>query len=251
MGFNILVTAKKTIDYTVNIHVKQDESGVESDQVKMSMNPFDAIALEQAIRLKEQGYADQVRLLTIGPSSSEDVLRQGLAMGADDAVLIESETELYPLEVATCLKSYLNQYPHDLVIMGKQAIDNDCNQVGQMLAGMMGWPQAVFASSIENKTDEWVVVREMDRGLETLQLTLPAVITCDLRLNEPRYPTLPNILKAKQKPITTEQLSARCDLPENRPHLIRVTSPKQRSGGVMLKDVEALSHKLKELGYVR
>ena len=248
---DILVTAKRTIDYTVQIHVKQDQTGVESEQVKMSMNPFDAIALEQAIRLKENGIANRVVLLTIGQQSSQDVLRHGLAMGADEAVLIEADQDLYPLDVASCLQGYLQSYPVNLVLMGKQAIDDDCNQVGQMLAGMLDWPQATFASSMVQKDNKWSVVREMDYGLETLELSLPAVITCDLRLNEPRYPTLPNILKAKQKPITSYQLDDFYEIKSTRPKCTKVTEPKKRSGGELRRDVNEFYSKLEALGYVK
>ncbi len=248
---DILVTAKRTIDYTVQIHVKQDQSGVEAANVKMSMNPFDAIALEQAIVLKEQGVAKSVTLLTIGSQLSQDILRQGLAMGADEAVLIETDVDLNPLEVANCLKSYLGKRSYDLVLMGKQSIDNDCNQTGQMLAGMMDWPQVTFASKIEVKSEgSWHVTREMDAGLEVLEVCLPAVITCDLRLNEPRYPTLPNILKAKQKPIETISLSEYHQVLDTRPKQLKVCEPSPRVGGGKLTDINELFEKLKDLGYV-
>ncbi|MBF0246614.1 MAG: electron transfer flavoprotein subunit beta/FixA family protein, partial [Alphaproteobacteria bacterium] len=197
----VLAAVKRVVDYNVAIRVKADGSGVDTAGAKMSMNPFDEIAVEEAVRLKERGQADEVVAVSIGTSKAQDTLRTALAMGADRGVLVETDAELEPLAAAKALKAVCEREKPDLVLLGKQAIDDDSNQTGQMLAALLGWPQGVFASSVEILDGGLRVVREVDDGLETLDLTLPAVVTADLRLNEPRYASLPNIMKAKKKPI--------------------------------------------------
>src|SRR4029450_11272039 len=199
----ILVTVKRVVDYNVKVRAKADGSGVVTANVKMSMNPFDEIAVEQAIRLKEAGVATEVVAVSLGVSQCQETLRTALAMGADRAILVESNVELQPLPVAKLLKAVVAKEAPDLIIMGKQAIDDDCNQTGQMLAALLDWPQATFASKVSIADGKAVVTREVDAGLETLSMTLPALITTDLRLNEPRYATLPNTMKAKKKPMQT------------------------------------------------
>ncbi len=204
----VLVPVKRVVDYNVKIRVKADGSGVETANVKMSMNPFDEIAVEEAVRLKEAGKATEVIVVTVGPTAAQETLRTGLAMGADRGILVQTDAETQPLAVAKVLKALVDKEGPDkngigLVILGKQAIDDDCNQTGQMLAALLGWPQGTFASKVAPGEGSVTVTREIDGGLETVQLTLPAVVTADLRLNEPRYASLPNIMKAKKKPIET------------------------------------------------
>jgi electron transfer flavoprotein beta subunit len=237
----ILVPVKRVIDSNVKVRVKSDGGGVDLANVKMAMNPFDEIAVEEAVRIKERGEAEEVIAISIGGAKAQDTLRTALAMGADRAILVKTDAIVEPL----LLKSVVEKESPDLVIMGKQAIDDDCNQTGQMLAGLLGWPQGTFASKIEFAGDKVKVTREVDGGLETLTLSRPAVITTDLRLNEPRYASLPNIMKAKKKPIdetTAETLGV-----EIKPRLkvISVGEPKGRQAGVIVDSAADLVAKLK------
>jgi electron transfer flavoprotein beta subunit len=241
----ILVTVKRVVDYNVKVRAKADGSGVVTANVKMSMNPFDEIAVEQAIRLKEAGVATEIVAVSLGVSQCQETLRTALAMGADRAILVESNVELQPLTVAKLLKAVVAKEAPDLIIMGKQAIDDDCNQTGQMLAALLNWPQATFASKVSIADGRAVVTREIDGGLETLSMALPALITTDLRLNEPRYASLPNIMKAKKKPLETlapETLGV-----EVEPRLItvKVREPPQRKGGEIVVDAAQLVQKLR------
>ncbi|MBT3909537.1 MAG: electron transfer flavoprotein subunit beta/FixA family protein, partial [Rhodospirillaceae bacterium] len=199
----VLVAVKRVVDYNVKIRVKSDQTGVETANVKMSMNPFDEIAVEEAVRLKEAGTADEIIAVSLGAQQSQETIRTALAMGADRGVLVETDEELQPLAVAKLLKAVIDKESPDLIILGKQAIDDDSNQTGQMLAALLGWSQGTFASALNFDGDTLNVTREVDAGLETIALAMPAVITTDLRLNEPRYASLPNIMKAKKKPIDT------------------------------------------------
>jgi electron transfer flavoprotein beta subunit len=241
----ILVPVKRVVDYNVKVRVKADGSGVDTSSVKMSMNPFDEIAVEEAVRLREAGVATEVIAVSVGVSQSQETLRTALAIGADRAILVESDVELQPLAVAKLLKALVDREKPGLVILGKQAIDDDSNQTGQMLAALGDMPQATFASKVTVVEGRAVVAREIDGGAETLSLTLPAVVTTDLRLNEPRYVTLPNIMKAKKKPltiITAGELGA-----DIAPRLVtlRVAEPPKRAAGVKVLDVKALVDKLK------
>ena len=241
----ILVPVKRVVDFNVKVRVKSDGSGVDLANVKMSMNPFDEIAVEEAVRIKERGEATEVVAVSIGTIKSQDTLRTALAMGADRAILVKTEANVEPLGVAKLLKAIVESEKPDLVIMGKQAIDDDCNQSGQMLAGLLGWPQGTFASKIELNGAKVRVVREVDGGLETLVLSKPAVVTTDLRLNEPRYASLPNIMKAKKKPIdetTAETLSV--DI-KPRLKVVSVTEPKGRVAGIKVDSAAILVEKLK------
>ncbi len=242
----ILVPVKRVIDANVKVRVKSDGSGVDLANVKMSMNPFDEIAVEEAVRIKERGEAGEVVAVSIGSTKSQDTLRTALAMGADRAILVKTEQAVIePLAVAKLLKRVVENEKPDLVIMGKQAIDDDCNQTGQMLAGLLGWPQGTFASKVELNGAKVKVVREVDGGLETVQLAKPAVITTDLRLNEPRYASLPNIMKAKKKPIdetTPEALGV--DIAP-RLKIVAVAEPKAREAGIKVDSVAMLVDKLK------
>jgi electron transfer flavoprotein beta subunit len=242
----ILVPVKRVVDFNVRIRVKSDGSGVELANVKMSMNPFDEIAVEEAVRLKERGAATEVVAVSIGPSKAQDVLRTALAVGADRAILVETDAPVEPLAVAKLLKAVIEAEAPGLVIMGKQAIDDDSNQTGQMLAALLGWAQATFASKVELSADAATVTREVDGGLETLRLKLPAVITTDLRLNEPRYPSLPNIMKAKKKPLDTrkpEELGV--DITP-RLQVLKTSEPAVRTAGVKVSSVSELVAKLKD-----
>ncbi|MCU0953332.1 MAG: electron transfer flavoprotein subunit beta/FixA family protein [Hyphomicrobium sp.] len=243
----ILVAVKRVVDYAVKIRVKADGSGIELANVKMSMNPFDEIAVEEAVRLKEKGTATEVVVVSIGSAKAQETLRTGLAIGADRAILVETPEGaiVEPLAVAKILKGVAAAEGPQLIILGKQAIDDDCNQTGQMLAALLGWPQGTFASKIETGAAGASVTREVDGGLETLKLRLPAVVTTDLRLNEPRYPSLPNIMKAKKKPLDTKK-------PEDfgvdispRLQVLKTAEPPQRKGGVKVADVAELVKKLK------
>jgi len=241
----VLVAVKRVVDYNVKIRVKSDGSGVDLANVKMSMNPFDEIAVEEAVRLKERGFVTEVVAVSCGVTQCQETLRTAMAIGADRAILVETEVELQPLAVAKILKALVDREQPQLVILGKQAIDDDCNQTGQMLAAICGMPQATFASKVELADGRALVTREVDGGLETLSLALPAVITADLRLNEPRYVTLPNIMKSKKK--TLEVLKP-ADLGVNvHPRLktLKVSEPPQRSAGVMVPDIATLVAKLK------
>lgn len=241
----ILVAVKRVIDYNVKVRVKADQSGVELANVKMSMNPFCEIAVEEAVRLKEKGVATEIVVVSIGPAQAQETLRTALAMGADRAILVTSDTPLEPLAVAKTLKALVDKEAPQLIIMGKQSIDGDNNQTGQMLAALLGIGQATFASKLE-KTDTGVqVTREIDGGLETIALSLPAVVTTDLRLNEPRYASLPNIMKAKSKPLATMALADLGIDATPRTTTLKVTEPASRQAGIKVKDVAELVDKLR------
>jgi electron transfer flavoprotein beta subunit len=245
-----LVSVKRVVDYNVKVRVKADGSGVETANVKMSMNPFDEIAVEEAVRLKEAGVVTEIVAVSCGPQACQETLRTALAIGADRAVLVESDVELQPLAVAKLLKAVCQKEAPQLVIVGKQAIDDDCNQTGQMLAALMGWSQATFASKISIADGGAQVTREVDGGLETLKITLPAVVTTDLRLNEPRYVTLPNIMKAKKKQLDTfkpEDLGVDVS---PRIKTLKVVEPAKRSAGIKVADVASLVDKLKNVAKV-
>src|SRR5689334_16336747 len=241
----ILVPVKRVVDYNVKIRVKTDGSGVELANVKMSMNPFDEIAVEEAIRLKEGGKATEIVAVSIGPQQASETIRTALAMGADRGILVKVDQIVEPLAVAKILKGIVEAEKPGLVILGKQAIDDDCNQTGQMLAALLGWPQGTFASKLAVDGDSISVTREVDGGLQTIKLNGPAVVTTDLRLNEPRYASLPNIMKAKKKPI--EDKSAADYGVDLAPHLevIQTTEPAGRKAGVPVQDVADLGSKLK------
>lgn len=240
----ILVPIKRVVDAYVKVRVKADQSDVETNNLKMEINPFCEIAVEEAIRIKEAGKASEVVVVTVGPKASQEQLRTALALGADRAIHIESEAQLEPLSIAKLLQAVQDKEQADLIILGKQSIDGDNNQTGQMLAALLDIPQATFASEISLENETLTVVREIDGGLQTLNMPLPALVTADLRLNEPRYAKLPDIMKAKRKPMdcyTTTDLGVEC-----RPHLacVKVTSPTERQAGVMVSSVEELLEKL-------
>ena len=241
----ILVPVKRVIDYNVRPRVKADGSGVDLANVKMSMNPFDEIAVEEAIRLKEKGVATEIVAVSIGPAKAQETLRTALAMGADRAILVETDVELQPLAVAKLLKAVAVKEGVGLVILGKQAIDDDANQTGQMLAALLDWPQATFASKVELGDGSAKVMREIDGGLETVEIKVPAVITTDLRLNTPRYATLPNIMKAKKKPVDVLKPDALGVDVAPRLATLKVAEPGKRKAGVMVKDVAELVEKLR------
>ena len=241
----VLVPIKRVVDYNVKIRVKSDNSGVELSNVKMSMNPFDEIAVEEAIKLKESGTISEIVVLSIGPQQSQETIRTGLAMGADRGVLIKTDELVEPLNVAKLIKALSDEESPDLIILGKQAIDDDSNQTGQMLAALLGWSQGTFASELKINGDKASVTREIDGGLQTLEIKLPSIITTDLRLNEPRYASLPNIMKAKKKPIDEK-------LPEDYGveispmlEILKVSEPAQREAGIKVETVEELVDKLK------
>ncbi|HWP12054.1 MAG TPA: electron transfer flavoprotein subunit beta/FixA family protein [Ramlibacter sp.] len=241
----VLVPVKRVVDYNVKVRVKSDLTGVDIANVKMSMNPFDEIAVEEAVRLKEKGVATEIIAVSCGPTQCQETLRTAMAIGADRAILVESTEELQPLSVAKILKALVDKEQPGLVILGKQAIDDDANQTGQMLAALADLPQATFASKVEVAEGKAKVTREVDGGMETVSMSLPAVITVDLRLNEPRYVTLPNIMKAKKKPLETFKPA---DLGvEIRAHLktLKVTEPPKRAAGIKVPDVATLVDKLK------
>ncbi|MDD2989670.1 MAG: electron transfer flavoprotein subunit beta/FixA family protein [Zoogloea sp.] len=241
----ILVPVKRVIDYNVKVRVKADQSGVELANVKMAMNPFDEIAVEEAVRLKEAGKATEVVAISAGVAQCQETLRTAMAIGADRGILVESDADLQPLAVAKLLKAIVNKEQPQLVILGKQAIDDDSNQTGQMLAALLGWPQATFASKVELAGERVQVTREIDGGLETLSLPLPAVVTTDLRLNEPRYATLPNIMKAKKKPLDTVKPADLGVDVAPRLTTLKVVEPAARGAGVKVADVAQLIEKLK------
>ncbi|MCK6388612.1 MAG: electron transfer flavoprotein subunit beta/FixA family protein [Zoogloea sp.] len=241
----ILVPVKRVVDYNVKIRVKADQSGVELANVKMAMNPFDEIAVEEAVRLKEAGKATEIVAVSAGVAQCQETLRTAMAIGADRGILVESDADLQPLAVAKLLKALVDKEQPQLVILGKQAIDDDSNQTGQMLAALLGWPQATFASKVELAGDSVQVTREIDGGLETLALPLPAVITTDLRLNEPRYATLPNIMKAKKKPLDTVKPADLGIDVAPRLTTLKVVEPAARSAGIKVADVAQLIDKLK------
>ena len=243
----ILVPVKRVVDYNVKIKVKSDNSGVDLENVKMAMNPFDEIAVEEAVRLKEKKLCDEITAISIGSAKSEETLRTALAVGVDKGILVETEEEVQPLEVAKILKEVVKKNNPDLVLMGKQAIDDDSNQTGQMLAALLGWPQGTFASKLEINGKKINVTREIDGGLETLCMELPAIITTDLRLNEPRYASLPNIMKAKQKPvekITPNDLNVEI---KQRLKTLKVTEPPKKTPGIKVDSVQELISKLHEV----
>ncbi len=240
----VLVAVKRVVDFNVKVRVKADQSGVETANVKMSMNPFDEIAVEEAIRLKEKGTATEIVAVSMGPQQCQETIRTALAMGADRGILVQTDAELQPLAVAKLLKAIVDKEQPRLVILGKQAIDDDCNQTGQMLAALLSWPQGTFASKLAPSADKIEVTREVDGGLETVELKLPAIITTDLRLNEPRYASLPNIMKAKKKPIETIAPDALGVDPAPRVITVKVSEPPKRKAGVKVPDVAALVDKL-------
>ena len=244
----VLVPVKRVIDYNVKPRVKMDGTGVDLTNVKMSMNPFDEIAVEEAIRLKEKGVATEVIAVSVGPQKAQDTLRTALAMGADRAILIQTDQEVEPLAVAKLLKAVMDEEQPGIVLLGKQAIDDDSNQTGQMLAALSGRPQGTFASKIEVKGDKVEVTREVDGGLETVSLTLPAIVTTDLRLNEPRYASLPNIMKAKTKPLAAKTPQDYGVDIAPRLTTLKVEEPAKRQAGVKLGSVDELVAKLKDLG---
>jgi electron transfer flavoprotein beta subunit len=246
----ILIPVKRVIDYNVKVRVKTDNSGVDLTNVKMSMNPFDEIALEEAIRIKEAGICSEVIAVSVGISHAQETLRTALAMGADRGILIQAtedvNVDIEPLAVAKLLKAVIDQEKPDLVICGKQAIDNDMNATGQMLSAILGWSQATFASKIEFEESHLLVTREVDGGLQTIRVSMPSIVSVDLRLNEPRYASLPNIMKAKRKPLeikTPEDFGIRI---ENRLKIIETVAPADRSAGVKVETVDALIEKLKD-----
>lgn len=241
-----LVTVKRVVDYNVKVRVKSDGTGVDITNVKMSMNPFDEIAVEEATRLKEAGKVTEVIAVSCGVTQCQETLRTAMAIGADRGVLVETDAELQPLAVAKLLKAVADKEQPQLIILGKQAIDNDCNQTGQMLAALLGWPQATFASKVALEGGKALVTREVDGGLETLELTLPAIVTTDLRLNEPRYVTLPNIMKAKKKQL---DIFRPCDLDVDvtpRVRTLKLTEPPKRSAGIIVPDAATLVAKLRD-----
>lgn len=241
----VLVPVKRVIDAYVSIRVKSDGSGVDTDNVKMSLNPFCEIALEEAIRLKEAGTASEVILVSVGSAEIDTVIRSGLAMGADRAIRIDTDNDVEPLAIAKILKYVVEKEEVGLVITGKQSIDGDNNQTGQMLSALLDWPQATFASEVVIEGDSAKVTREIDGGLETVSIPMPAVVTTDLRLNEPRYPTLPNIMKAKKKPLDVVALADTGVDAAKRQTILNVSPPAERSAGIMVGSVEELVDKLK------
>jgi len=241
----IIVPIKRVVDYNVKVRVRPDGMGVDTANVKMSMNPFDEIAVEEAVRLKEKGTATEIVAVSCGVAACQETLRTALALGADRAVLVQTDTELQPLAVAKLLRAIVEKESPGLVILGKQAIDDDANQTGQMLAALLDWPQATFASKVDIADSKATVKREVDGGLETVEVALPAVITTDLRLNEPRYATLPNIMKAKKKPLETLTPEALGVDVAPRLKTLRVTEPAKRKGGGRVADVKELVAKLR------
>ena len=241
----ILVAVKRVIDYNVQVRVKEDGTGVVTDNVKMSSNPPDDNAIEEAVKIKEAGKATEIIAITVGEEKSQETVRKALAVGADRGILIKTEGTVEPLAVAKALQKIVEKEKPDLVFMGKQAIDDDCNQTGQMLSALLNWPQATFASKIEVKEKTLKVTREIDEGLETIEVNVPAIVTCDLRLNEPRYASLPNIMKAKKKPLeilTAEELGI-----DTKPRVqqIKVEEPPKRKAGIKVANVAELVSKLK------
>jgi len=247
----LLVAVKRVIDFNVKPRVKMDGSGVDLANVKMSMNPFDEIAVEEAIRLKEKGLATEIVAVSIGPAKAQETLRTALAMGADRAILIQTEEEVEPLAVAKILKGIAGEENPGLIILGKQAIDDDSNQTGQMLAALLGWPQGTFASKVEVAGSDLNVTREVDGGLETVRLATPAVVTTDLRLNEPRYASLPNIMKAKSKPLATKSPGDYGVDVAPRIETLKVVEPAKRQAGIKVGSVDDLVAKLKALGVAK
>ena len=241
----LLVTVKRVIDYNVQIRVKADGSGVEKDNVKMSMNPPDENAVEEALRIKEAGKADEIIILSIGNDKAQETIRTALAMGADRGIHIKTENDLEPLAISKIISKVAEEEKPSIILMGKQAIDDDCNQTGQMTSALLNWPQATFASKIEIDGQNAIVTREIDEGLERIKVSIPFVASCDLRLNEPRYASLPNIMKAKKKPIDTKDASTLGINIESRIEQIKVEEPPVRQKGIMVSDVAELVQKLK------
>jgi electron transfer flavoprotein beta subunit len=246
----LLVAVKRVIDFNVKPRVKMDGSGVDLANVKMSMNPFDEIAVEEAIRLKEKGVASEIVAVSIGPAKAQETLRTALAMGADRAILVQTDEEVEPLAIAKIVAAIAKEEQPGMIILGKQAIDDDCNQTGQMLAALLGWPQGTFASKVE-VGDAATVTREVDGGLETVKLKLPAVVTTDLRLNEPRYASLPNIMKAKSKPLAMKTPADYGVDTARRLATIRVAEPPKRQAGIKVANVDALVERLHGLGIAK
>ena len=247
----LLVAVKRVIDYNVKPRVRMDGSGIDLANVKMSMNPFDEIAVEEAIRLREKGAASEVVVCSIGPAKAAETLRTALAMGADRAILVQTDDAVEPLAVAKILKGVVAEEQPGLVILGKQAIDDDSNQVGQMLAALLDWPQGTFASKVELATDSVSVTREVDGGLETVKLVTPAIVTTDLRLNEPRYASLPNIMKAKSKPLATKAPADYGVDTAPRLETLKVVEPAKRQAGIKVGSVDELVEKMKALGVAK
>ena len=241
----LLVPVKRVIDYNVKVRVKPDGTGVDLANVKMSMNPFDEIAVEEAIRMKEAGLAEEIVVISVGPQQAQETLRTALAMGADRGILVKTDDTVEPLAVAKILKGVVEQETPDIVILGKQAIDDDCNQTGQMLAALLGWPQGTFASKVEKADGKLNVTREIDGGLQTVSINLPAVVTTDLRLNEPRYASLPNIMKAKKKPIDEKAPGDYGVDTAPRLNVLKVNEPPVREAGVKVETVAELVDKLR------
>jgi electron transfer flavoprotein beta subunit len=241
----VLVPIKRVVDYNVKIRVKADQTGVDLANVKMSMNPFDEIGVEEAIRLKEKGVVTEIIAVSVGPQEAQETIRTALAMGADRGILVKVPHEVEPISVAKIIAAIAKAEGPQLIILGKQAIDDDCNQTGQMLAQLLGWPQGTFASKVAVDGDKAEVTREVDGGLQTVKLKLPAIVTTDLRLNEPRYASLPNIMKAKKKPIEDKQASDYGVDVTPRLKVLKVSEPPKRKGGVKVKTVQELVDKLK------
>jgi len=246
----VLVAVKRVVDYNVKIRVKADKTGVDLANVKMSMNPFDEIGVEEAVRLKEQGKATEVIAVSIGPQQAQETIRTALAMGADRGILVKTDAEMQPLAVAKLFKALADAEQPGLIILGKQAIDDDCNQTGQMLAALLGWSQATFASKLTIGDGTAQVIREVDGGLQTVEIKLPAIMTTDLRLNEPRYASLPNIMKAKKKPIDEKTPEALGVDVAPRLKTLKVEEPPKRLAGIKVENVQVLVAKLKEVGAI-
>ncbi len=246
----LLVAVKRVVDYNVKVRVKADQTGVELANVKMSMNPFDEIGVEEAVRLKEAGTVDEIVAVSMGPQQCQETIRTALAMGADRGILVKTDDELQPLAVAKLLKAIVEEEKPDIVILGKQAIDDDSNQTGQMLAGLLGWAQGTFASKLVLTDGEAEVTREIDGGLETIKLKLPAIVTTDLRLNEPRYASLPNIMKAKKKTIDVKSPGDYGVDTTPRLKTLKVEEPPKRSAGIKVADAAELVSKLREEGVI-
>ena len=246
----VLVPVKRVIDFNVAVRVKADRTGVDLTNVKMSINPFDEIAVEEAVRLKEKGKLNEIVAVSIGPAGAQETLRTALAMGADRAILVKHEGELEPLTVAKILRAIAIEEKPDLVILGKQAIDDDCNQVGQMLAALLAWPQGTFAAKVEIAEGSIAVTREVDGGLQTVSLKLPAIVTTDLRLNEPRYASLPNIMKARKKPIAEKTIADYGVDAAPRLKVLEVREPEKRRAGARVASATELVGKLRERGVI-
>jgi len=246
----VLVPVKRVIDFNVAVRVKADRSGVDLANVKMSINPFDEIAVEEAVRLKETGKASEIVAVSIGPQGAQETIRTALAMGADRGILVKHEGALEPLAVAKILKAVAMEEQPGLVIMGKQAIDDDCNQVGQMLAALLNWPQGTFAAKVELESERVSVTREVDGGLQTVSLKLPAVVTTDLRLNQPRYASLPNIMKARKKPIAEKNIADYGVDATPRLKLVEVREPEKRRSGTRVASASELVARLRERGVI-